>query len=848
MANLQNIYDARNKLKSDEVQSKIDASQALRSPTATNPVIKSVSPLTKIAKPDQALDALTASARGGAFDLTPRVRTVSGQDTGFTSGYDDKANEQIYGTGNTISQTTPVVPEVNPYDPTTKDESYLSNQFFNRLNQDNISQEELMRITGASDAQTARAMLEGRTGLTKEQQLALNESYEQLKFDKAKTAEEARLMTEEERIRQDVKDMYAPQYTAARDAGQRVQETALRVQGRSAMGSKSEQQQQELIEYQRQVESSIAAEQRIQEQMLLAEARGASSEELDSLSIGLNNAKTKRQEYQDQLELANAGLDQAAIDKSEFNTKTMLDALKAGFEYDPETNSFTAMNGKQKIDQNVSKLLGYASDEFGNQIIGTDGQPLAIEKDNDIEWGSYQDKYGNTVFYDKANPSKTMNPGGTQVYAGSDGFPTSSTTTDMSGIQDLGDGDIYTRDDGTTGNLGENCIKFARENVPNLPFGLYNKKDKQDAINFAVDQGFGGRGGTGAKVGDAILTGEGSVGHAAVIMGVDGDGNFILAEANYRPGQITYGRKIAANDPIIYGYISSTMQPQMSSVINPNAKNEGYNPSIYDQVEIESTQPEVNFTKTQIKEFEYYDDKMELPKSIDNANEEAEFMKNKAIWEKQQEGKYNKDQLSAITELRKEVAGLQEVKDYKVANASINSIIESAGLDSGYGDIAMITSYMRLIDPSTGVKEGEFKNAEEAISKAAQLYNVPKKWAKGTRLTPEGRQALINAAKAQYKSRESIYNDTIGFYKDQAKNYNVKPEDIIGEISPLKEENSADVIDQLRQQLKNPTPQQKTEIANAKKQLLQGERLILRDMKFTAISPEETILSTDIEL
>ena len=372
MANLQNL------LRSQELQK--NKTTGINAPTSSNPVIKTNSPL-NFAQPDKAQTALNTASARGAFDIKP-VTTRSGQDTGFTQGLDDRENTQIYGTGNTVAPTTAQPRGVSEYDPQTTESQEANRRFFGELRNQDISQDELRALTGTDDVLKARAMIEGRAGLSSEDQYALNEAYEQLKFDKAKAKAEAELLTKEEQIRKDSEAQFAPQYTAAKQAGQRSQESALRIQGRAAMGSKSEQQQQDLIEYQRQVESSIAAEQRLQEQMLLAQARGASDEEIASLSDSLNAAKAKRQEYQEQQELVQAGLDEASIAKAEANNelaKTTLDALKSGYQYDPETGGFQKLQTTDGQGADIEQSM-----QFGF-LVSVDGQPILNGAGNIVE-------------------------------------------------------------------------------------------------------------------------------------------------------------------------------------------------------------------------------------------------------------------------------------------------------------------------------------------------------------------------------------------------------------------------------------------------------------------------------
>ena len=779
-----------------------------RTPTSTNPVIKTPSPITDIANPREAETAIrsseltlpktsiptglptkmpiTAPTEMPANTGVTPVTTRAGQDTGFVDRMDDQGTAGRLDVTPT-ERTTELKPQISAQEKALQDAE--RRRFVSGFTEAGLTADDLMRITGMQDYDSAINLLRNKGSLSMEDQLALNERLEQAKFDYADEQRKSDLLTEEEQIRADLEKQYAPRYASAKEAGETARETALRVQGRAAMGSKSEEQQQGIIEKQRQIEESIAAEQRLEERMQIAAARGASQGEMETLGKALQNAKDQRLAYQQEIELQQAGLDEAAIERAEFNTKTMLDALKAGFEYDPDTDSFTSAEGMQAIDQNVSKMLGYASDEFGNPVVGADGNPLQIDKDNDIEWDSFEDRFGNTVFFDKSNPTNTFKPGGTRTFTNPSGQTSSSPTSDISGVQNLGIGDEYQRDNGSTGNLGENCVKFARENVPNLPFGLFNKQDKIDAINSAVEQGFGTRGGSQAQVGDAILTGEGGVGHAAVVVGVDEQtGELILAEANYAPGQVTQGRRIAMDDPLINGSISSTGQPQMSSVINEQATNEGVNPAIATQVVVEQTQPEVKFDRMQIMEFNKFAEDGEIPLSVGSDAEYNQFMNEYATYQNSPQANFlqGKDRLDATTDIRKEFNSL--AKDPKKAITQINLL--RTAYDKALDDVAqgksinaasqgVLIPFQKMLDPTSVVRESEYARSGDGQALIARMEGQLQKIRKGgAGVTADGLREFAETAELFMGNYQNALIDDSAPLMQQAKEYGLDTEQI----------------------------------------------------------------------
>lgn len=121
------------------------------------------------------------------------------------------------------------------------------------------------------------------------------------------------------------------------------------------------------------------------------------------------------------------------------------------------------------------------------------------------------------------------------------------------------------------------------------------------------------------------------------------------------------------------------------------------------------------------------------------------------------------------------------VKDYGTVRDSYRRIVNSSKLGSGFGDLAMIFSFMKVLDPGSTVREGEFANAQQAMGQLQKAYNVPKQWWTGTRLTPAGRAGLLKAAESFHDAQKSTYDATVKRYKKTATKYGVDPSDVITE-------------------------------------------------------------------
>lgn len=149
--------------------------------------------------------------------------------------------------------------------------------------------------------------------------------------------------------------------------------------------------------------------------------------------------------------------------------------------------------------------------------------------------------------------------------------------------------------DTTEGKFADNCILNLRQDVKNLPYGLYTKADKRNAIMQFGVQNQGGNSMDGIKIGDAILTSEGDSGHGARVINIitnsKGEKVLQLHEANYVAGKVTEGRTISINDPKIYGYIANNgkeapqVQGEAAQIESTQILEEGKAPGVFESEE-----------------------------------------------------------------------------------------------------------------------------------------------------------------------------------------------------------------------------------------------------------------------
>ena len=110
------------------------------------------------------------------------------------------------------------------------------------------------------------------------------------------------------------------------------------------------------------------------------------------------------------------------------------------------------------------------------------------------------------------------------------------------------------------------------------------------------------------------------------------------------------------------------------------------------------------------------------------------------------------------TKLRNEFQNV--TKDYRGIRDSYTRVEESASDPSAAGDLALIFNYMKILDPGSVVREGEFANAQNAAGVPDRVKNMYNRAINGERLGEVQRKDFVNSARKLYRKREDQYNQT----------------------------------------------------------------------------------------
>ena len=102
-----------------------------------------------------------------------------------------------------------------------------------------------------------------------------------------------------------------------------------------------------------------------------------------------------------------------------------------------------------------------------------------------------------------------------------------------------------------------------------------------------------------------------------------------------------------------------------------------------------------------------------------------------------------------------------------------------AAPDTSAGDMSKIFGYMKILDPSSTVREGEYASAENSRGIPESMRAMYNKVVDGTRLTARQRAEFDASALALVDSQKNQFDQISTFYTNTAKRQGSNPENII---------------------------------------------------------------------
>ena len=134
--------------------------------------------------------------------------------------------------------------------------------------------------------------------------------------------------------------------------------------------------------------------------------------------------------------------------------------------------------------------------------------------------------------------------------------------------------------------------------------------------------------------------------------------------------------------------------------------------------------------------------------------------------------------------LRKEYQGRTKV--YNELGFTYSNIQESAKAKTGPGDIALITGFMKMIDPGAIVRETDFALARDTAGLFDRLANQAQKLQTGQIFTLDSkqRQEYVSLAKQYLDAAQKKAGDDKKALGIVVKNYKLNPENVFGQEPP----------------------------------------------------------------
>jgi len=155
--------------------------------------------------------------------------------------------------------------------------------------------------------------------------------------------------------------------------------------------------------------------------------------------------------------------------------------------------------------------------------------------------------------------------------------------------------------------------------------------------------------------------------------------------------------------------------------------------------------------------------------------------------------KAGREDISREDSTRKEFNGLPEVQKFNVAKQSYMQMKKAQEVPENdpsraSADIAMVYNFMRLQDPTSTVREGEFATAANAGGVTETVRNMYNRVMEGEKLSPKVRQGFLTQAGRDYSAFRQNYEGVRKRYSGIAQERGLNPAMIVGDETQFAEE------------------------------------------------------------
>ena len=141
-------------------------------------------------------------------------------------------------------------------------------------------------------------------------------------------------------------------------------------------------------------------------------------------------------------------------------------------------------------------------------------------------------------------------------------------------------------------------------------------------------------------------------------------------------------------------------------------------------------------------------------------------------------GETGKEKREDEKEFRTMYSNSPILKSFNESQTNINKVIEGASRDDPAGDYGVIFGFLKILDPGSTVREGEFATVENSrgISESVRaLYNKVKD---GDRLSPEQRREFTEAAIGGFQTQQASLDSYKESLNDIISKKGIDPNDV----------------------------------------------------------------------
>ena len=132
-----------------------------------------------------------------------------------------------------------------------------------------------------------------------------------------------------------------------------------------------------------------------------------------------------------------------------------------------------------------------------------------------------------------------------------------------------------------------------------------------------------------------------------------------------------------------------------------------------------------------------------------------------------------------VDKVRKEFNALPAVKQYHDVAIAVDKMKNAAKVPSAAGDLSLIFAFMKTLDPTSTVREGEFANAQNATGVPERVLNEYNRVMSGERLNEAQRADFLTQADHFLAAHKSAYDAAAESYGGLATRRGMAPGDVV---------------------------------------------------------------------